>query len=143
MSGQAVVLETKSGPGLLIRAVWVVLVGWWLTGIMSFIAWIAMITIVGLPLGIYLINRIPTFITLRPRTRQVSAIMEGGVLRITEHQRDQQPWYVRFVWFVLVGWWASAAVMVVAWALCVFILTLPIGLMLYNRVPFVASLYQY
>lgn len=143
MAAHTLFLETKSGPGLLVRAIWFVFVGWWLTGIMSLIAWFAMVTIVGLPLGIYLINRIPTFITLRPRTRQVSAIMEDGLLRVTEHKRSQQPWYIRFAWFLLVGWWASAIVMGIAWLLCVLILTLPLGLMLYNRVPFVASLYRY
>jgi len=143
VSGQRIVMQTKSGPGFLIRAVWFIFVGSWLTGIMSFVAWVAMITIIGLPVGIYLINRIPTFITLRPRTREVSAIMEEGILRITESKRTQQPWYVRLLWFVLVGWWASALVMTVGWVLVVLIITLPLGLMLYNRVPFVASLYRY
>lgn len=143
MSNATVVLETKSGPGFLVRAVWFLFVGWWLTGIMSVLAWVAMITIIGLPLGIYLTNRIPTFITLRPRTRQISASMEGGVLRITEHGRSQQPWYVRLVWFVFIGSWTSAIAMIVAWVLCVLIVTLPLGLLLYNRIPFVASLYRY
>ena len=33
--------------------------------------------------------------------------------------------------------------MAVAWALIVIIITIPIGLLIYNRVPFVASLYRY
>ena len=49
MANAAVVFETKSGPGLLVRAVWFLFVGWWLTAIMSAIAWAAMITIIGLP----------------------------------------------------------------------------------------------
>lgn len=143
MGGQAVVLETRSGPGFLARAVWFVSIGWWLSGLMSVIAWFAMITIIGLPLGIYVVNRIPTLTTLRPRTRQITAIMDAGLLRITEQKRSQQAWYVRFVWFLLVGWWASAVVMGVGWLLCFLVVTLPLGLFLYNRVPFVASLYRY
>ncbi len=143
MANAAVVFETKSGPGLLVRAVWFLFVGWWLTAIMSAIAWAAMITIIGLPLGIYLINRIPTFITLRPRTRQITATMEAGLLRISEHKRSQQPWYIRLVWFIFIGSWTSAIAMIVAWVLCVLILTLPLGLLLYNRIPFLASLYRY
>jgi len=42
-----------------------------------------------------------------------------------------------------VGWWASALVMALGFLLVVLIITMPIGLMLYNRVPFVASLYRY
>jgi uncharacterized membrane protein YccF (DUF307 family) len=136
-------LQTKSGPGLLVRAIWFVFIGWWLTGIMSAIAWLAMISIIGLPLGIYLINRIPTFITLRPRTNEMTATMVDGQLVVTHSKRSQQPWYIRLIWFLLVGWWASAIVMLVGWVLLVFIVTLPIGLMFYNRVPFVASLYRY
>ena len=33
--------------------------------------------------------------------------------------------------------------MTVGWFLIVLIITLPIGLMIYNRVPFIASLYRY
>jgi uncharacterized membrane protein YccF (DUF307 family) len=143
VANAAVVFETKSGPGFLVRAVWFLFVGWWLTGIMSVIAWLSMITIIGLPIGIYLINRIPTFITLRPRTRQITATMEAGLLRISEHKRSQQPWYIRLVWFIFIGSWMSAIAMLAAWVLCVLILTLPLGLMLYNRIPFVASLYRY
>src|SRR5688500_1196013 len=51
-----IVVEQKSGPGLLVRAVWFVFVGWWLSGIVASIAWFCMITILGLPLGIWLVN---------------------------------------------------------------------------------------
>jgi uncharacterized membrane protein YccF (DUF307 family) len=137
-------MEVQRGPGLLVRAVWFVFVGWWLTGLMSAIAWMAMVTIIGLPLGIWLINRIPTFITLRPRTRELQAVYDGmGLVRYAEVEREQVSWVVRGVWFLFVGWWASALVMLIGWALIVFIITLPLGLMLYNRVPFVASLYRY
>ena len=136
--------EIQRGPGMLGRAVWFVFVGWWLVGIMSAIAWFAMVTIIGLPLGIYLINHIPTFLTLRPRTTHLQWVVDqGGASRLVEVNRIQTAWPVRFVWFLFVGWWASALVMVVGWALIVLILTLPLGLWIYNRVPFVASLYRY
>ena len=136
--------EIQQGPGLLVRALWFILVGWWLTGIVSTIAWFAMITIIGLPLGIWLINRIPTVITLRPRTRQVQQMVDSaGFTRFVDVPVAQVSWVVRGVWFILVGWWASAIVMAIGYALIVLILTIPIGLWMYNRVPFVASLYRY
>ena len=70
--------EVQQGPGLLVRALWFMFIGWWLTGIVSAIAWLAMITIIGLPLGIWLINRIPTVITLRPRTREVQRMVDSA-----------------------------------------------------------------
>lgn len=136
--------ELKTGPGLAIRAIWFIFVGWWLTGIVSAVAWFAMITIIGLPLGIWLINRIPTVITLRPRTSYRYQYTDQ-LGRIVTHEApvDQPPWYVRGLWFVFVGWWASAIAMAFGWLLIVLIITLPIGLMIYNRVPFIASLYRY
>ncbi len=88
MSLLPVVAEGKRGPGLLVRAVWFVFVGWWLSGIMSLIAWLAMISILFLPLGIWLINRIPTFITLRPRTRELQAVIDAsGIARFVDVPR--------------------------------------------------------
>lgn len=137
-------VEVQEGPGLLVRAIWFLLVGWWLTAIVATVAWFAMITIIGLPLGIWLINRIPTVITLRPRTREVRQMVDAaGFTRLVNVPIAQQPWYVRGVWFVFVGWWASAIVMTIGWMLVVLIITLPIGLLMFNRVPFVASLYRY
>jgi uncharacterized membrane protein YccF (DUF307 family) len=139
-----VVYETTSGPGLLVRAVWFVFVGWWLSGIVSAVAWFFLATIIGLPLGIWLVNRLPTIITLRPRTMYAYAWTDAsGVTRYSPVAREQVPWPVRGIWFVFIGWWASFLVMAVAWGLIVLIVTIPLGLLLYNRVPFVASLYRY
>ncbi len=138
------VVETKQGPGLLVRAVWFVFVGWWLTGITSTVAWFAMVTIIGLPLGIWLINRIPTFLTLRPRSGEVYAWTDQyGSTRYAAAPIQQPPWWIRGLWFIVVGWWASALVMSIGFLLVVLIITLPLGLMIYNRVPLVASLYRY
>ena len=124
---------------------WIVFVGWWLSGIVASIAWFAMITIIGLPLGIWLVNRLPTVITLRPRTTYAYASVDstGNWVYSRAAAIPQRPWWVRGIWFLLVGWWASFFVMAVGWALLLPIITIPIGLWLFNRVPFVASLYRY
>jgi uncharacterized membrane protein YccF (DUF307 family) len=66
----AYVLQQR-GPDLLIRIIWLVFIGWWLGGIVSAIAWILFITIIGLPLGLYIVNRLPGVITLRPQQQQL------------------------------------------------------------------------
>ena len=140
-----VLVERKTGPGLLVRAVWFIFVGWWLSGIVAAVAWFFMITIIGLPLGIWLVNRLPTVITLRPRTSYAYAYTDayGNTSYSPAAPIEQVPWWVRGIWFLLVGWWASFFTMAIAWALIVLVITLPLGLMLFNRVPFVASLYRY
>ena len=123
---------------------WFLLVGWWLTAIVSALAWVACVTIIGLPLGIWTINRIPTVLTLRPRTSYRYQYTDELGRRIdVVDDIEQPPWPVRGVWFVFVGWWLSGIAMTVAWVLCVLLITLPVGLIIYNRVPFVASLYRY
>ena len=141
---QSPLAETQRGPGFLVRALWFVLVGWWLTAIVSVLAWFAMVTIIGLPLGIYLVNHAPTYLTLRPRTKATYWVADpaGGAMLMEVGVRQVELW-IRFIWFLFVGWWASAFVMVVGYAFILLILTIPLGLWMYNRVPFVASLYRY
>lgn len=138
------VTEAKSGPGLLVRALWFVLVGWWATALVATLAWAALITIIGLPLGIWLVNRVPTVLTLRPRTSRVYTWTDAyGRQTFTMAAQDQPPWIARGLWFLLVGWWASGLAMAVGYGLVLTIIGLPLGLLVFNRVPFVASLYRY
>ncbi len=57
------VIQYKSGPNLLVRFIWWLLIGWWASGIAVAIAWLALISIIGIPLGIWLINRLPSVLT--------------------------------------------------------------------------------
>ena len=136
-----VVMRTKSGPSMIVRAIWYILIGWWLTGVASAIAWLALITIIGIPLGFYLINRLPTFLTLRPRTREWTQTVEGEMTVLTEHGRPQHAAVVRAVWFIFIGWWLSAFWMLGAWLVSLTVIGIPIALLMYNRAPFVASLF--
>lgn len=126
------------------RSVWWLFVGWWASGIAVGVAWFALATIIGIPLGIWIINRLPSILTLRPRTRTwVLGQDAEGRRVVSEAGRPQVAWYVRDVWFVLVGWWASAAWMSLAWVVQLTVIGIPTALLMFNRTPFVASLYRY
>jgi uncharacterized membrane protein YccF (DUF307 family) len=102
-------IERKRGPGLLVRALWWLFIGWWLSGIVVGVAWIALVTIIGIPLGVWLINRLPTVLTLRPRSTTWHLGQDAdGVTVMSEAGRRQVAWPIRGIWFLLVGWWASA-----------------------------------
>jgi len=139
-----VIVEGTGGPGLLVRCVWWLFVGWWASGIAVGVAWFALATIIGIPLGIWIINRLPSILTLRPRTRTwvIGQDAEGRRV-VSAAGRPQVAWYVRGVWFVLVGWWASALWMCLAWFVQLTVVGIPIALLMFNRTPFVASLYRY
>ena len=135
--------ETR-GPGLLVRSLWFLFIGWWLAGFATAGAWIASVTIIGLPLGFWIFNRIPTVLTLRPR-RTTTTITTGGdgTSHIIHSNHPQSAWWKRVLYFALVGWWLSAIWSVLAWLLCVLIVTLPFGVMMYNRLPAVTTLHRY
>ena len=135
--------EHKDGPGLLIRALWWLFAGWWLSGFVIGIAWAALVTIIGIPLGIWLINRLPTVLTLRPRTQTWTLGEDATGRTVVVTGREQVAWPIRGLWFVLVGWWASAIWMAVAWLIQLTIIGIPVALSMFNRTPFVASLYRY
>jgi uncharacterized membrane protein YccF (DUF307 family) len=87
-------------PHLVLRVIWFLVVGWWLTGVLSVVAWALNATIIGLPLGLWIINRLPLAATLRPISSQYR--VDNGVLR---PGTDQHPFLLRAIYFVLIGWW--------------------------------------
>jgi uncharacterized membrane protein YccF (DUF307 family) len=139
-----VVIAPRQGPGFLARAVWFVLIGWWLTAIVIVVAYVLALSILGLPFAFNLFNRIPAFLTLRGRTKtyQVETTAEG-TRYLTAANVEQRPMLLRAIWFILVGWWFGAIWMAVAYVLCVLIVTLPFGLAMFNRVGAVMTLLRY
>lgn len=125
------------GPNLLLRVLYFVLIGWWLGAIISGVAWFLNALIIGLPLGLWLINRLPTFITLRPQEQAWR--VEGGVLR---QGKPQHAFVLRAVYFLLVGWWLSGLWMALAYALLLTIVLLPISFWMYGRIGAVTTLYR-
>jgi uncharacterized membrane protein YccF (DUF307 family) len=137
------IVEVSTGPSLLVRAVWYVLVGWWLTAIVLGLAWFLAATIIGLPITFYLVNRVPTVLTLRPRAEQYQLVAGGdGVTRYQRLEAQQESLLVRALYFVLIGWWASLTWIAIAYVFLVTIIGIPIGLLMVNRLPFVFSLHR-
>jgi uncharacterized membrane protein YccF (DUF307 family) len=124
-------------PNLLLRVAWFVLVGWWLGGILSGVAWFLNATVIGLPAGLWLINRLPTFITLRPQERRW--VVDGGELLLggrpaaVAAARGLVP-AGRLV--ALRVWLAVAYVMLVS------IVGLPLAFWMYGRIGAVTTLYR-
>jgi uncharacterized membrane protein YccF (DUF307 family) len=125
------------GPGLLIRVLYFVFVGWWVGALISVVAWGLNVIIIGLPLGLWLIKRLPTFITLRPQEQTWR--MEGGVL----HQGvEQRAFWLRALYFLLVGWWFSGLWMGLAYVFLITIIGIPLSFWMYGRVGAVTTLFR-
>ena len=134
--GQDQFVEVKP-PNLILRVIWFVLVGWWLTGILSAVAWALNATIIGLPIGLWIINRLPLAATLRPPGSLYR--VDEGILRPGHEQR---PFLLRAIYFVLVGWWLSGLWMAVAYALLLTIIGMPGAFWMYGRIGAVTTLYR-
>jgi uncharacterized membrane protein YccF (DUF307 family) len=144
VQAREVVSVPRQGPGYIVRAIWFVLIGWWLTAIVIVVAYVLALSILGLPFAFYLFNRVPAFLTLRVRnkTYQVETSADGTRL-LTAANLDQRPMLIRAIWFILIGFWFGAIWMALAYVLCVLIVTMPFGLAMFNRVGAVMTLLRY
>ena len=141
-----VVFEGSVGPPLLVRAIWFLFVGLWLGAVATVVGWILCILVLPLPAGVMILNRLPAIMTLRQAPRRPMVSYANGVTLIrAEMASPQLPLMARATYFLLVGWWASALVLAVAW--CLVALSIPtLGLslapafLLFERVPQVLTL---
>lgn len=131
------IIVQERGPNLLIRALYFIFFGLWFSGIWATIAWVLCVTIIGLPLGLWMLNRLPQVTTLQPQRSDLVVTATGEAYR-----RDipQYPFIVRALYFLLIGWWFSALWLALAWALCTVIIGLPLGFWMFNRVPAIITL---
>lgn len=132
---------TRSGPGCLVQFLWFIFLGWWLGQIWIALAWLINLTIIGLPLGVWMLNRVPQVMLLREEARLTTVVQTpDGRLVLRQTERPQHPWLLRALWFLLIGWWLSLLWLEVAWFLCGTILLLPVGMAMFGAVPTIVSL---
>ena len=131
---QSIVYQQTSRPGCLLQLLWFGFVGWWLGLVWVGVAWFLNLTIIGIPIGAAMLNNVPQVIALRGK-RVVQVDSRG---RVTD--APEVPFILRALYFLLIGWWLSAVWMVVAYALCLTIIGLPIGFLMFDLVPLLTTL---
>jgi uncharacterized membrane protein YccF (DUF307 family) len=134
-------IQGQRNPGCLVQLLWFALVGWWAGQVWVAIAWGLMVTIIGIPLGVAMLNRVPEVIALRnPLATATVTHVDGDTVVTRGIEVPQHNLLLRALYFLLIGWWLSALWIEFAYALCVSIIGLPIGLWMYDRVPALVSL---
>jgi uncharacterized membrane protein YccF (DUF307 family) len=135
------VVVTKQNPGCLVQILWFALVGWWAGELWIAAAWFLMLTVVGAPLAVAMLNRLPQVIALRGHTTSVKVTRVDDLeFRVSNVRVPQRPFLLRLVYFILVGWWLTALWMQVAYALCLSIIGLPVGFWMFDQVPVLLTL---
>ena len=113
-----------------IRALWFVFVGLWAGQIWLLVAWLLNLTLIGLPLGMWMLNQLPQVMTLRQRRGDLQ--MPTG--------RSTVPFVARAIYFVLVGWWLSLLWVELAWLAAALLIGLPLSFLMFERAGTVATL---
>lgn len=132
------VVQPKSS--LLLRAIYFFVFGWWFTGIWINVAWALIVTVVFLPVGLWMLNRVPQVLTLRPMAVETQVQTRGGQVTVLTRDVRQHCWLLRLAYFLLIGWWASLIWANLAWVLCATIVGLPIGIVMFNYLPAITTL---
>ncbi len=136
--------QWSNNPGCLVQLLWFVLVGWWASLIWVGVAWLLIATIVGMPFGVMMLDRLPKIIALRDpsQVRGIASVqVRDGVTVITPGGPvPQVNVLVRAIYFLLIGWWLSGLWMGFAWAICLTIVGLPVGIWMFDLVPTLVSL---
>lgn len=115
-----------------VQALWFVFIGWWATPVVVNLAVFFFGTIVGIPVGIVLINNVPTVLMLKSKR-------DTDVAGETE----QHSIPVRAVYFLVIGWWLGLLWGNIASLFAITIIGLPVAIWMLNRLPYVVSLYRY
>ncbi len=142
MTQQTTVFNDK-GPGCLVRALWFLFIGIPIGLPWTVIAWFFCITVIGLPLGLWMLNRLPQIVTLKSaRTQTVVTTTPGGQTQVTHTGAPQPPFLLRAVYFLFIGWWFSLVWLIFAWLLALLTLGLglPIAFWMFDRVPTITTL---
>lgn len=139
-----VIVNQQSGPNILVRLIWFVILGMWLGSIATFVGYALCLIVIGLPIGLMILNNLPKIMTLRPSSRNISVATMGNTTVVTLGTA-QRNFLLRVVYFFLVGWWLSFFWIALAWLLAMF-WWLPPGLCmlgafwLFDRIPAVMTL---
>jgi uncharacterized membrane protein YccF (DUF307 family) len=131
----------QNQPGLFIRALYFLFIGWWAGLIWLNIGYFFVVTIIGLPVGLIMLNRLPLIMTLKPASQSVNINITGNTTNINITTGAQQVnFLIRALYFVFVGWWAGLLWSYVAYTLFVLIVTIPVGVIMFNMLPAIITL---
>lgn len=134
-------IKTNQNPGCLVQILWFAFVGWWLGQAWMVAAWVCMVTIIGIPLGVWMLNRIPKVIALRESSSVVRITTRpDGSIRKEAVEIRQVNIVLRALYFVLVGWWFTALWLELAYAISMTVIGLPIGFWMFDLAPALLTL---
>lgn len=137
---QIIVVKQKK-TSFIARVFWYLFIGWWAGAIWLGIGYFLCLTMFGLPIGLWMLNRLPQVMTLKPMgsDTDVRFNADGSVSARSKGPR-QHNFFLRAIYFLFCGWWVSGFWIVIAYFFIFVIIGLPVGLMMLNVLPTIMTL---
>ncbi|HRW50909.1 MAG TPA: YccF domain-containing protein [Caldilinea sp.] len=123
----------RSQPGCLVQLLYFVFIGWWLGGAAITLAYFLFLTILGIPLGVMILNKIPYLLALR----QTEPTISYYGAKTTQHNM-----LIRAIWFFVVGIWLTAIWLFIAYGLACIIIGMPIAFWMFDKTPAILTLHR-
>jgi len=130
----------NQGPNFFVRVLYFLFIGWWAGFFWLNLGFLLCFTVVLLPVGLVMLNRLPQVLTLRQASTQTSVNVNGNNVTVNIGGAQQQSFLIRALYFVFVGWWAGYFWACIGYLFCVSVVLMPVGLMMLNRLPVVLTL---
>lgn len=138
----------QKGPGFLVRALYFIFIGYWFGFFWLNLGFFLCALIITLPLGLMMLNRLPQVMTLKPagtstNVNVTTVANAGGVTNVVQVNvggTQQVNMLIRAIYFLFVGWWAGYIWACIGYLLCCLIVTIPVGVMVFDRLPAVLTL---
>lgn len=131
-AAQPTQIVMQSQAGCLVQVLWFSVVGWWAGSLVIGLAYICLLLVITIPLGIGLLNQVPYVMALRRPTKM---LISGQEVKV-----PQRNFLLRTIWFLLIGFWFTAIWLSLAYLLCLTILGMPAGFWMFDRTPAVLTL---
>jgi uncharacterized membrane protein YccF (DUF307 family) len=138
-----IVIPKTKQHSFVVRALWFLFVGWWLSAAVIALGYLSCWTLIGIPIGFKLFNIVPQALTLRQRTVTAHVAEQNGAQVIQFGDEKQRPLWQRIIYFLLIGFWFGAIWSVIGWMFSVILLTLPLGVWMLNRIGAVMTLHRH
>ncbi|MGQ9475962.1 MAG: hypothetical protein ACUVRX_07805 [Actinomycetota bacterium] len=127
--------------GLIVRALYFCLIGWWFGLFWALLSWFMYATVVFAPLGVVMLNKVPGAISLKARVKNIKVIADESGYALKLENVKQFPLWVRIIYYPF-GLIFSLVAIFLGWFLCMMLITLPLGILVFSWVPAIASLHR-
>ncbi len=139
--GQQVVINEAKSPNIILRFLWFLLAGWYIGIGVLILSAICAVTVIGIPITFFLVDRLPTIMTLKARSRELEVFEDSkGKLESRRVSPKQTNIVLRVLYFIFIGWWLSALWTLLAVLCHLSIIGSPIAFVMVDRIPRIATL---